>query len=167
MAHRQFELTLHRNHVSGLIVLALAAALTFGLSLFLASRSMPPTTVSIALASVSDENLSLAGITLLPPLPSGSAAAVPQSAAEQVAARVQPGVAIKEVVLARVVDRGGGVDTLAWVVSLDPAGYLPIPHAGVHLVPRFGLVVVDAKSGEFLFGSSVSDSTPISDAATP
>ncbi len=152
----QLAPTAHRIRASGLIALALAAAAMLALSLFLTSRSATPTVLWIELRTVPAETLSDSYITLLPPPPGSEAAAVPQSDAAQTALEQDRGTAVREIVLARLIDVGPvpPIDQLLWVVSTDAPG-LP-GHGNGEWITDFYLSFVDARSGEWISGFSQS-----------
>ncbi len=165
----QLEPTSRRTRATGLIALALAAAAMLALSLFLASRSARPTVLWLELRTVPGDQLISSGTTLLPSPPGAEAQAVPRSVAEQVAAEQEPGVAIEEVVLARLLDGSMASGRLTWVVSLDPAtahgpashgpgptGPVSVPRPAERWMNDFALVFVDALTGEFMHGTVVS-----------
>ena len=124
------------------------------LSLFLSSRSAPPTVLWMDLRTVSGDRLSSAGITLLPPPPGAEASAVPRAVAEQASLDKDRGTVVREIVLARLVDMGPvpPVDRLAWVVSTDARG-LP-GHGNGEWITDFYLSFIDARSGEWMFATS-------------
>lgn len=154
----QSDPILHRIHASGLIALTIAAAAMLALSLFLTSRSATPTVLWIELRTVPAGTLSDSYITLLPPPPGSEAAAVPQSDAAQTALDQDRGTAVREIVLARVIDLGRVpvMDQLLWVVSTDAPGLPPLGGGGGESVTDFNLSFIDARSGEWISGFSQS-----------
>ena len=132
-------------------------------------RSATPTALWLEMRTVSDDQLISSNTTLLPPPPGAEASAVARSVAEQVAAEQEPGVAIQEIILARVIDGTQASGRLAWVESLDPTaahgtpshgpgptGPVSVPRPAERWVNDFALVFVDAQTGEFLHGTVVS-----------
>jgi len=122
-----------------------------GILLFAAARLMHPT-FGPTIGTVSADRLAESGTVLLNPFP-WDRPEITQSPAEQLA----PGATVLQSVLAEVVEPNGEIKQprLCWVVSLP--GSLISSHGPPGSIPRrasFYLVLIDARSGHFLYGTA-------------
>jgi hypothetical protein len=125
----------------------MGVALLFILGATVASTPSPEPT----LTTVSAKRLAQSGIQLLPP---DAQPAIDKATAEQLASRRGPSgstTAIREAVLAKLLDESLNSGKLVWVVSLDPSGFRSHgPATATPWTATFFIVFIDAKTGQWL-----------------
>lgn len=109
---------------------------------------------SISLLGVSTATLSGYGLALDLP-PSGTTAAVPASGALAVARALDPGVSVKQQVLAELLDTSAvpPVTGLYWAISMQPQGDVPIAGGPTTVHPAipesYYVIFVNADTGKY------------------
>lgn len=143
-----------RELAGALVVIAVLATAGFfaGKALLGDGGSTPAGRLgTTALDGVDLSRLAYDGITVSAP-PAGYGPQISGDDAKLVVAANYPGVTARQVLLAHIkFERGGNLDTQAWIVNLDPtdpdvAGF----GKGSGLI-TFALAFVDANSGKFLY----------------
>jgi hypothetical protein len=162
VSHKVRRLPFKRLPTAILFVLAAPILLT------VVGMSKPPVTLGatqplVTIVGVSSDRLAYVGIKLLQPA-TGEHASIDKATARHIGAMhggVGADTPVREVVLARVVQRNPQLDRLCWIVSLDPSGWFKShgPQGAPQRQATFFLVFVDAGTGEWLFSDAGDNAT--------